>query len=185
MQAQPTQPSLILNPPLLPKTINLQQKMTNWLRCVHTMQPSQKLSSHTSTKNPLNQLCQPWLKQSMDPTAPQTCQDHTNWSLQPSASKWRNSEPHWKRKQQLMRSHQPRDLHQQPSKSPPASPPENAAPDHQGATGAPGSSTTSTIVGLMVLTSAPCKNPKEGHRREATVTNQMGRDQTNCHLIPN
>ena len=34
-------------------------------------------------------------------------------------------------------------------------------------------------------TSATCKNPKEGHRREATVTNQLGGDQTNCHLIPN
>ena len=34
-------------------------------------------------------------------------------------------------------------------------------------------------------TSATCKHPKEGHKREATVTNQLGGDQTNCHLIPN
>ena len=33
-------------------------------------------------------------------------------------------------------------------------------------------------------TSATCRNPKHGHKKEATVTNQMGGDQTNCHLIP-
>ena len=34
-------------------------------------------------------------------------------------------------------------------------------------------------------TVATCRNPKDGHKREATVTNQMDGDQINCHLIPN
>ena len=34
-------------------------------------------------------------------------------------------------------------------------------------------------------TGATCRTPKEGHKTDATVTNQMGGSQTNCHLIPN
>ena len=153
-----------------------------------------------SIKKPMNQLCHPWQRQSMAPMTLLTSPDPINWSLQHSASNQHNSEPHWKQEQQqhppqFLPNHKPRDLHLHPFRSqpsgPPISPPASVASDPPR-----GNRSTRFFTNMNCCwshgfdignnhTSATCRNPKEGHKREATVTNQMGGDQTNCHLIPN